>query len=151
MVRCEYVQAEVVQPLRTQVLRPQFPVGHLLVFPEDDDPSTFHIAAYLDHDVVGVATFMSNPTPYLHDRSSIQLRGMAVRPDLQGVGVGKCILGFALETLPDRFQDADALWCHARESAKRFYDQCGFQIISERFDIPGVGPHFVMMKNLWKR
>ena len=144
----EFVEAEVVQPLRTHVLRPQFRQGERLVFPEDSLLTTLHVAASQDGEVVGVATFLPNVTSYLDDRHQVQLRGMAVSAKLQGAGIGKCILDFALPTLKQRFSGANWLWCNARESAVGFYDRCGFEIISGRFDIPGVGPHFVMRRTL---
>ncbi|MEZ4461203.1 MAG: GNAT family N-acetyltransferase [bacterium] len=144
----EFVDADVVQPLRTRVLRPLFSPGEHLVFPEDGRPTTLHVAASINADVVGVATFLPNMTPYLDDRHAVQLRGMAVSPQMQGAGIGKCILDFALPALKQRFERADWVWCNARETAVGFYDRCGFEIVSERFDIPNVGPHFVMRRLL---
>lgn len=139
-----------VRPLRTRVLRPSWPSDQLLVFPEDDLPLCAHVAAFEGAEVVGVATFLSKPTSLLDDPQAVQLRGMAVASQKQGQGVGKCILDFAIPELKTRFLGARWLWCNARESAVKFYARLGFEIISDVFEIPEIGPHYVMCLDLWK-
>jgi predicted GNAT family N-acyltransferase len=40
------------------------------------------------------------------------------------------------------------LWCNAREKAVKFYQNNGFEIIGEPFEIEKVGTHYVMFKKL---
>lgn len=144
-----FVSADEVRPLRTRILRPGYPAERLLVFPEDDHSECAHVAAISDGKIIGVATFLLKPTVELDDPQAIQLRGMAVDSQMQGRGVGKCILDFALEELKNRFSNSKWVWCNARQSAAHFYDHCGFEILSDSFDIPEIGPHFVMGRRIY--
>jgi len=143
-----FVSADEVRPLRTRILRPGYPPERLLVFPEDDHSECAHVAAISDGKIIGVATFLLKPTVQLDDPQAIQLRGMAVDTQMQGQGVGKCILDFALEELEKRFSKSKWVLCNARQSAAHFYDRCGFEILSDSFDIPEIGPHFVMARKI---
>jgi hypothetical protein len=40
------------------------------------------------------------------------------------------------------------LWCNARTGALSFYEQFGWSISSDEFDIPTVGPHRRMLRTL---
>jgi len=144
----KFVTADEVRPLRTQVLRPSYAPGQLLVFPEDEQAECAHVAAFSDRKIIGVATFLLKPTRELDDPQAIQLRGMAVDAQMQGAGVGKCILDFAFWELKNRFPNSKWVWCNARESATHFYDRCGFEIISDVFDIAEIGPHFMMARKI---
>lgn len=143
-----FVSADEVRPLRTRVLRPDYPAERLLVFPEDDQFECAHVAAISDGKIIGVATFLLKPTVELDDPHAIQLRGMAVDAQMQGRGIGKCILDFAWEELKNRFSTSKWVWCNARQSAAHFYDHCGFEILSGSFVIPEIGPHFVMARRI---
>jgi GNAT superfamily N-acetyltransferase len=68
-----------------------------------------------------------------------QLRGMATDPDLAGQGIGSHFLQALHEELDSSW------WCNAREVAVRFYERNGLERIGEPFDIPGIGPHYVMI------
>jgi GNAT superfamily N-acetyltransferase len=109
-----FVSADEVRPLRTQILRPGYPPERLLVFPEDDQSECAHVAAISDGKIIGVATFLLKPTVELDDPQAIQLRGMAVDAQMQGRGIGKCILDFSLEELGNRFSNSKWVWCNRR-------------------------------------
>ncbi|MGI8983191.1 MAG: GNAT family N-acetyltransferase, partial [Acidimicrobiales bacterium] len=36
------------------------------------------------------------------------------------------------------------LWCNARMSAVGFYLRAGFEVVSDEFDVAGIGAHVVM-------
>ncbi len=38
------------------------------------------------------------------------------------------------------------LWCNARMAAVGFYRRAGFEVVSEEFDVPGIGAHVVMTR-----
>ena len=38
------------------------------------------------------------------------------------------------------------LWCNARLPAVGFYRRGGFEVVSDEFDVPGIGPHVVMAR-----
>jgi predicted GNAT family N-acyltransferase len=40
------------------------------------------------------------------------------------------------------------VWCNARTPALRLYERAGFERESGEFEIPGIGPHFVMARRV---
>ncbi len=141
--------AEHVRPLRTRLLRPDGPAGRLLTFDADGwtDDRAVHVAAEQDGAVVGVATI------YLHDPpagvfASVpagmawQLRGMATAEAVRGTGVGADVLAACLTAVADR--GGAFVWCNARTTAAGFYARLGWTQAGDAFDVPGVGPHVRM-------
>ena len=83
----------------------------------DELPGTFHLAAYDDDRMVGVATFTATD-------EGVQLRGMAVDPALQGTGVGRLLVEAGVERL--RTAGVTRMWCNARDTAVPFYERLGW-------------------------
>jgi ribosomal protein S18 acetylase RimI-like enzyme len=124
--------------LRARVLRQGRPVESA-VFPGDEDPTTIHIGAFTaEGNCIGVTTLMEN--------KGIQMRGMAVSPEARGLGVGAAIVREAQRVIAER--GILSIWCNARVSAAGFYERMGWTIESEVFEVPGVGPHYVMRYHL---
>jgi GNAT superfamily N-acetyltransferase len=71
---------------------------------------------------------------------------MAVLPDYQGRGRGRLLLERAYPLITA--SGIRLLWCNARVTALRFYEQHGFCVIGPQFDTPLAGPHYVMYKKL---
>ncbi len=143
------------RPLRSEVLRPGTPPD-ALVYPGDDVPGSFHAGALVDGEVVGIATVYPEPVPdeYAADlraggrdpSNAFRLRGMATRAHLQGSGLGRAVLERCLEHV--REAGAEVLWCNARVGALGFYQRLGFETVGNEFDIAGIGPHYVMWKDM---
>ena len=135
----------VILPLRHTVLRPGRPLA-TAHFDGDDDPDTVHLAAVLDGSdaVVGCATLMRRPW---NDRPAWQLRGMATRADLARRGIGTAVLRAAERTVREH-GGPPLLWCNARLVAVPFYASCGWRVVSDEFDVPGIGPHHAMVRAL---
>ncbi|MBS1503675.1 MAG: GNAT family N-acetyltransferase, partial [Bacteroidetes bacterium] len=43
-----------------------------------------------------------------------------------------------------RGQKANYIWCNARKKALKFYTNMGFEVISDEFEVPNIGPHRVL-------
>lgn len=127
--------------LRHRVLRAGLHV-ETAHFEGDDEPDAVHLAAEWDGRVVGCCTLIRRP---FEGRDGWQLRGMAVEPELQRLGIGAALLAEV-----DRFmrtQPPDLLlWCNARVPASGFYERLGWRIVSEVFDISTAGPHVKMIR-----
>jgi GNAT superfamily N-acetyltransferase len=115
-------------------------------YPKDDDAGTFHLGVFVDQRLVGVATYVVDPHPQLAARQPYRLRGMAVLPEYQGLGLGRALIDAAYPRLTA--SGCDLLWFTAREEAVGFYERQGFARFGEFYDEPLLGPHLVMYKRL---
>lgn len=130
------------RPLRQRVLRPGQPL-EASVYPGDDDEGTWHFGAYLDGECVGIGSLYSEPRPGTPP-PGFRIRGMATAPEIRGRGIGTAVLAAMLRHVAGR--GGGEVWCNARSPAIGFYERAGFTVVSEPFDIPGIGPHVVMQR-----
>lgn len=142
-MRIVQVPAPDVLPLRQAILRPGRPPEDA-VFPRDDDPETVHFGAFVDEELVGVATLLHESPPGRTDPSAWRLRGMAVAERLQRRGIGSALLQSCLELVRQR--GGRTVWFNARTGAAPFYRKHGFETVGAEFEIPGVGTHVVMRR-----
>jgi GNAT superfamily N-acetyltransferase len=136
-----FVKARDTWPLRHKVLRPHQTLEDC-DFPNDRNPDSFHLAAMKDERILCIGSFYRETNADLKGWKQYRLRGMATEPELQGQGIGARLIHFALDHL--RAQNADLLWCNARENAMPFYRTIGFETHGDAFDIPGSGPHYLL-------
>ncbi len=113
-------------------------------FPGDRDATTRHAGVFDGDRCIACATFLIQP---FEGRPAWQLRGMATAPERRGQGLGRALIAFAEATLPAE-SGLGVLWCNAREPAAGFYETLGWRRVSGVFDVPGVGPHFRMVRQL---
>lgn len=137
----KFIQQDDLLAIRNDVLRG----GELTLdecrWPSDDIPGTFHLGYYIESHLVCIASF--HPQSY-SDFAGVgyQLRGMATIDEYRGQGIGNKLLNFGLTYL--RGQGANYLWCNARKKALKFYRDMGLEVISDEFEVPVIGPHYVM-------
>jgi GNAT superfamily N-acetyltransferase len=138
--------------LRHAVLREGLP-RDAAVFDGDEDPTSRHYAALAGGQVVCCATLHLSSW---QAEPAWQLRGMATAPHFQRKGVGRELMDLMEADLRCDAQrpgaDAESvpllLWCNARVPALGFYQGLGWEIVSDRFEIPTAGPHHRMRKRL---
>jgi GNAT superfamily N-acetyltransferase len=137
----KFIPADAVLPIRSEVLR-----GGLLTLEEcrfatDNVGGAFHLGYYQGDELACVASF--HPQGYGgYNGLGYQLRGMATTAQYRGNGLGNRLLNFAIVYL--RGIKANYLWCNARKKALPFYINIGFEIISDEFELPVIGPHYVL-------
>ena len=136
--------AQEVVDLRHAVLRAGLP-RETAVFSGDDHPAARHLVAVSDGQVVGTLTLHLNQW---EGKPAWQLRGMAVAPYLRGNGIGSRLLLAAEQSIQDADSPTQQLWCNARVPAVEFYENHGWRVVSEPFDVPTAGPHVKMIKSL---
>jgi ribosomal protein S18 acetylase RimI-like enzyme len=71
-----------------------------------------------------------------------RIRGMATAPAARGRGAGTAVLDALLAHA--RANGATRVWCNARIGARTLYERAGLGVVSEEFEIPEIGPHYVM-------
>ncbi|MGZ3459243.1 MAG: GNAT family N-acetyltransferase [Archangium sp.] len=131
--------------LRHVVLRPhQRPEE--LVYPGDDAPDTVHLGLYVKGQQHGVASLYREPQPGSKSPTEWRLRGMAVIASEQGRGHGAALLQACIDHAAR--QGGTRLWCNARTTAAGFYRRLGFAVEGAEFELPGIGPHYLMWRAL---
>ena len=122
----EQITAEDCYELRESILRPGQPKENW-TFDTDDAPRSIHLAFKQAGEVAGVVSLLPEPHPEYPDHPW-RLRGMAVREDLQGQGIGQKLM----QGLRERVS-GDGIWCTARKRVHGFYLQNGFEIVGDEF------------------
>lgn len=141
------VDVSVVRLLRSRVLRP-FQTPEELVYEHDAQSDAVHLAALEAGRLVGTSTVFRDEYADLARREGSggwRIRGMAVVSAVQGRGIGRDLVEACLAV--GRRDGGRYIWCNGRVTAARFYAHLGFEVLGEPFDMPGIGPHYV----LWRR
>ena len=136
----KFITTDQTLDLRSLGLREGLERG-LCGFDGDDDEGSFHVGYFQDEVLVSIATFHKQPREGFPG-NGYQLRGMVTNRDFQGKGIGNQLLNFSIVYL--RGQKVNYIWCNARKIAYKFYQDIGFEFISEEFELPKIGPHRVM-------
>jgi predicted GNAT family N-acyltransferase len=139
------VPAATVYPLRHAVLRPNQRFEDC-AFPGDDDPDTAHFAACSGEAILGIASIYKHPPPAGESPDAWRLRGMATEQSLRGTGIGGQLLNACIAHMESR--GGVLIWCNARTPAVKFYERFGFSCLGDEFELPGIGPHYLMMKRI---
>lgn len=141
----KFIPFELTLGLRSKILRNGLP-SQQCVFPTDEIEGAFHLAFYTDGEIACIASFFPNN---YKDKKELgyQLRGMASDTMFAGKGYGSELVKFAIEYIKNT--NAQYIWCNARSSAIDFYKKLGFNLVSNEFEIAGVGPHYEMILNLY--
>jgi predicted GNAT family N-acyltransferase len=148
-LHCRSIISQETWPLRGLVLRPGRPLASCQW--DGDDLSTTHHYGITDaQTVVGIASIYLRAHEAAPGPTSWQLRGMAVHPDRQAQGVGAQLLKFVLHACAANL-GGTAMWCNARTRAVPLYERHGFSRVGGEFEIPDVGPHYVMFRPLAAR
>jgi GNAT superfamily N-acetyltransferase len=124
--------------LRLEILRK--PLG--LTFAEADlnqEKDDILIGAFEEEDIMAccILTKLSEDT--------CKLRQMAVRPKIQGTGLGAAMMNYAEQLAKDAGYKKMVM--NARKTAKGFYEKLGYEIEGDEF-VEVTLPHFYMQKNI---
>tara|TARA_Y100001970_G_scaffold215185_1_gene263176 strand:+ start:2382 stop:2819 length:438 start_codon:yes stop_codon:yes gene_type:complete len=123
--------------LRYDVLRERLPRGSEHYPGIDEDPRTKFLCAYEDGVLVGCSTLQVDS----RNGCDYRIRGMAVAPEFRNQGIGS---GIVRELQNFARENGSGIWCNARIKAVTMYERCGFRVVSEVFDIEGIGLHYDM-------
>lgn len=144
MLEIKFIKAEETFSIRRQVLRKGIDLP--FKFLGDDLSSTFHLGAFYNNELIGVATFMKNNNELFKEVNQYQLRGMATLEKARGKGVGKELLAKAKNILEKK--QVSIIWCNAREIAVNFYKKQGYEVIGNAFFIDKIGAHYKMFTRI---
>ena len=139
--------------LRHAILRPNQTLD-ACVYPGDDAPESFHLGVPKPEtngrsDLIAVASFFREPIPDQSDVSpALRIRGMAVLPEHRSKGLGRALVDAGLAIAREQSPPPSLVWCNARSTAAGYYAKLGFTPRGDEFEIEGIGPHFVMVREL---
>lgn len=132
-------------PVRHPVLRAGKPIESCF-FDGDDLNSTVHFGLFDNSKLTGVISIFQNKNSTFRAENQFQIRGMAVLRESQGKNFGKQLLQHGEDYIASR--KGDVIWFNARENAVPFYQNSGYGIWGNSFEIKDIGTHYVMYKNL---
>jgi S-adenosylmethionine:tRNA ribosyltransferase-isomerase len=141
----KHVNIEQVIPLRAKILRNG--IIEKSSFPHDEDETTLHFGVVENDNIVSIASLYKENYKET-EGNGYRLRGMATEKNYQNKGYGNAVLNYLIEKVKEL--NGAYIWCNARSTAINFYLKNNFEIISDEFDMPDIGPHFVMMLGLKK-
>lgn len=146
-IQVKEINASETYPVRQEMLRKGKPISDC-IFDGDELETSFHLGLFYAGNLAGIASFMKNSLSEFTLENQYQLRGMAILHQFQDKKLGNVILREAERILIKK--DCQLLWCNARERAVNFYKRNGFETIGTSFDIPNIGVHFKMYRELKK-
>jgi GNAT superfamily N-acetyltransferase len=126
------------RPLRQSILRPHQTLEELAAH---EPPGAFAVAAFDGERIVSVGFVAPEG-----ERGAWRVRGRPTVAEARGRGAGAALLD-ALVTHA-RENGARRIWCNARTPARSLYERAGFVAASDEFELPQIGPHFVMERNI---
>jgi len=127
----EEAAVEELYELRMEVLRRDTPSDDVH-FPHDGDPAARHLAVRDETGtVIACSTWLPRPFPDRPDVPAVQLRGMAVRAEHRGRGLGAAMVTAGLAAA--RGRGAELVWANARDAALDFYKAAGFVVVGDGF------------------
>ena len=105
---------------------------------DDLEAESIHRMAVAKNKVIGVGRL------HLIDRSTAQIRFMAVDPDYHNEGVGSKVLEELEFSITDK--SVTKICLHSREAAIEFYRKHGYHVMQRSFVLYGEIPHYKMEK-----
>jgi GNAT superfamily N-acetyltransferase len=124
------ITAEQTHDLRLRILRDGTPTTNVH-FPQDDDPTTFHLGVSFNGNIVVTSTWTPEAAPGHDGVPALHLRGMAADTAVQSMGLGRLL--FEAGTALAREHGKQLVWAWARDSALGFYTKLGMRIEGDGF------------------
>jgi GNAT superfamily N-acetyltransferase len=128
--------------LRYKVLRKPWGQAEGTEYAEDDDVSLHGMIFDKKGDALAVGRIHFTAT------DQAQLRFMAVRDDMQGLGLGKTLLHYLEKRAQKENPALIQIVLEAREHAVTFYEKQGYFVIDKSYVLFGSIQHFRMIKSL---
>lgn len=124
------------RPLRQAVLRAHQTLDDLA---SHETAEAIAVGAFEGGELVAVGFVTPEGEP-----GAWRIRGMATAPAARGRGAGLAVL-YALVGHAQG-KGATRLWANVRVGARSLYQRGGFEITSDVFELPDIGPHVVMSR-----
>ena len=134
----ESIDLDLVLPIRWRNLYPGRPVNVESSREADEAPDTMHFVAF-DTDIpFGCVSLLNEPA---HE-CELRIRWLAVDENQRRNGAGSELVSECLQ----KAQNYN-IWCNVRLPAVKLYERLGFTKEGDLFELPKIGPHFLMRHN----
>lgn len=143
-VRC--ISSSETRSLRHRVLWPHLPSPDVCVIDIDERSDAFHVGVFHEQRLISIGSFFAMTSTRLEIYPQYRLRAMATDPDYRRMHAGNRLIEFGLDRL--RKEGVRVLWCDARLIAVSFYESLGFSKQPDVYEVPLIGPHHFMWKEL---
>jgi GNAT superfamily N-acetyltransferase len=143
-VRC--ISSAETQSLRHRVLWPHLSSPEVCVIDVDNREDAFHVGVLDGERLISIGSFFAMTSPRIEILPQYRLRAMATDPEYRRMHAGDGLIEFGLERL--REKGIRVLWCDARLVAVPFYESLGFSKQPDVYEVPLIGPHHFMWKEL---
>lgn len=115
-------------------------------YSSDYEKDTFHLGAFINDELISIASFSKEIYPDLQKGIHYRLRGMATLPNFRNKRAGSSLIQKAEQILKER--KANILWCNGRITVTDYYKRLDFQEHGEIFEIEPIGLHKVLYKKI---
>ncbi|MBM71588.1 MAG: hypothetical protein CL847_02235 [Crocinitomicaceae bacterium] len=157
MIEVRRVKAKDLREVRFKVLWQYLNSASEANIDIDESEGAIHLAGVINGEIVGCASLFIQDCdryPEIFKGTKVyRLRAMGVLESVQGMGIGAAIINHA-ENLCSK-NEAQTIWCDAREIAWGFYSKLGFIYAScddgyecDAYEVRNVGLHKMMYKHI---
>lgn len=112
-----------------------------------DECSTTHHFGLFNDDLIGIISLFENKNPIFQDTLQIQLRGLDILEEYQGLRLSEKLIKRCEDNLKSKKNNL-LIWFNARKTSVSSYEKLGYRTIGEIFKIKGIGEHLIMFKKL---
>lgn len=131
--------------LRRALLRPHQRLNEM-AWPADELPDSLHVGGYRGDNLAGIGTIHRQPMPGTAEPEAWRVRAIAIDFGHRGYGLGASILNHLIEHAT--VSGGRLVWANATAVSFGFFEHHGFKRRGEPFELPEIGPHYVVFAEL---
>lgn len=131
----ESIDIDLILPIRWRNLYPGNPIDPESSREVDEAPGTIHFVAFDTGIPFGCVSLLNEPA---HE-CELRIRWLAVDENQRRNGTGSELVNACLKKAQHH-----GIWCNVRLHAVKLYEHLGFVKIGHLFELPEIGPHFLM-------
>ena len=131
--------------LRRALLRPHQRLNEM-TWPADEHPDSLHVGGYRGENQAGIGTIHRQAMPGVSEPEAWRVRAIAVDYGHRGYGLGATILNRLIEHAA--VSGGRVVWANATAASFGFFEHHGFRRRGEPFELPEIGPHYVVFAEI---
>lgn len=145
MIETRLILSDSAYEIRHKVLRPNDPLS-FSQYEYDNDENAFHLGAYWEGTLIGVASYFDQKSTRLHFPNQTRMRGLAVLEGFRGKGAGTLLLENAFPVI--KGMGNNVVWTSVWPNSKGHFFNLGFIELPEVTFEGDIGPLNVMYRKI---